>query len=166
MKHISRKLFIQVITALSLSCLSFGTVSVVSYATPITVGDECGGGKVVYVLLPGDLGYKPDEQHGLIAAKEDLPDETPSWFEAKAAAERLEVSGFKGWSLPTKEELSLLYQQQAVVGGFRDYCYYWSASELDKLKAWALDFYNGEKIISSKSGALSGIRRIRPVRKF
>lgn len=166
MKHFSKTICIRIMTALLLSGTSIMTVSAVSTAAPVSVGDEYGGGKVVYVLQPGDPGYTPSEQHGLIATKEDLPQESLTWAEAKAATERLEISGYKGWSLPTQEELGLLYQNQGAVGGFRDYSYYWSASEIDKQKAWTLDFYNGEKVISIKSGALSGIRRIRPVRKF
>ena len=135
-------------------------------AAPINVGDEYGGGKVVYLLQPGDHGYKEGESHGLIAAKEDLPQESLSWFEAKAAVERMEVSGNKGWSLPNEKELSLLYQSKDLVGGFRDYSYYWSGSEVDHQKAMTVDFFNGEKVISIKSGTLPGIRRVRPVRKF
>jgi hypothetical protein len=166
MKQFSKKTCIRLMTALLLSCLSIVSVSAVSSAAPINVGDEYGGGKVVYILQPGDAGYKADEQHGLIVAKEDLAQESLSWSEAKAAAERLAVSGFQGWSLPTVAELSLLYKNQAVIGGFRDYSYYWTASEIDNQKAWALDFYNGEKVLSVKSGGLSGIKRVRAIRKF
>lgn len=166
MKHFSKTICIRIITALMISGTTVVTGSSLLSAAPVNVGDEYGGGKVVYVLQPGDPGYKPDEQHGLIATKEDLPQESLTWAEAKAATERLEISGYKGWSLPTQEELSLLYKQRAAVGGFRDYSYYWSVSEIDKQKAWSLDFYNGEKVVSIKSGPLSGIRRIRPVRKF
>jgi hypothetical protein len=137
-----------------------------SHAALIKIGDEYGAGRVVYILQPGDVHYKANEQHGLIAAMEDLPQESLSWSEAKAATARLEISGYKGWSLPTREELTMLYKNQAVVGGFRDYSYYWSSSEIDAKKALALDFYNGEPVVSVKSGVLSGIRRIRPVRTF
>jgi hypothetical protein len=166
MKHFLKKVSIRLMTALLLSGLGMIVVSSVSSAAPVNVGEEYGGGKVVYVLQPGDPGYSAGEQHGLIAANEDLPQESLTWSEAKAATERLEINGNKGWSLPTQQELSLMYQHQAVVGGFRDYSYYWSSSEVDKQKAWALDFYNGEKVPSVKSGALTGIRRIRPVKKF
>jgi hypothetical protein len=166
MKHFSKILLIRLMRALLLSGLGIVMVSALSSAAPVNIGDEYGGGKVVYILQPGDPGYKAEEPHGLIAAKEDLPQESLTWSEAKAAVERLEISGNRGWSIPSQEELSLLYQKKAVVGGFREYSYYLSGSEIDKQKAWALDFYNGEKVITVKSGALSGIRRIRPVRKF
>jgi len=138
----------------------------VAMAAPINVGDEYGGGRVVYVLQPGDPGYSAGEPHGLIAAKEDLPDETLSWSEAKAAAERLEISGNRGWSLPNERELGLMYQNKELVGGLREFSYYWSGSEVGPQKAVTLDFYNGEKVVSLKSGPMLGIRRVRPVRKF
>ena len=142
------------------------SVSPLLSAAPINVGDEYGGGKVFYILQPGDQGYKAGELHGLVAANEDLPQESLSWFEAKAAVEMMEVRGNKGWSLPNVKELSLLYQSKDLVGGFRDYSYYWSGTEVDRQKALTIDFFNGEKVISVKSGALPGIRRVRPVLKF
>ena len=141
-------------------------VAVAPPAVRVNVGDAYCGGMVVYILQPGDPGYSAGESHGLIVAKEDLPDETLSWREAKAAAERLEISGNKGWSLPDERELSLLYQNKDLVGGFREFSYYWSGSEVGGQKAVTLDFYNGDKVISAKEGAMLGVRRARPVRKF
>ncbi len=166
MKYFFRTLIPGLMRTLVLMGLGVVSVSPLLFAAPVNVGDEYGGGKVVYLLQPGDQGYKAGESHGLIAAKEDLPQESLSWFEAKAAVSRMDVSGNKGWSLPNEKELSLLYQSRDVVGGFRDYSYYWSGSEVDPQKALTVDFFNGDKVISVKSGALPGIRRVRPVRKF
>ncbi len=166
MKFIVGVLVVRSLRVLSLIFVGVAMISEVLSAAPLSVGDEYGGGKVVYILQPGDPGYKAGGPHGIIAAKEDLPQESLSWVEAKTAVERMEVSGNKGWSLPSEKELSLLYQNKDLVGGFRDYSYYWSGSEGGKGKAVTLDFFNGDRVESVKSGNLPGIRRVRPIRKF
>jgi hypothetical protein len=166
MKLFSKMISVRCFLSFLLSALVLVSAPLLSHAALIKIGDEYRGGRVVYIFQPGDLHYKANEQHGLIAAREDLPQESFNWFDAKVAAERLEIDGNKGWSLPTLDELKRLYQNKAVVGGFRDYSYYWSSTEIDQKKVFVLDFYNGEQVVSLKSGALSGIRRIRPVQIF
>lgn len=73
----------------------------------------------------------------LEVAQFDFPQKM-NWYDAKKACAKLG----KGWSLPTKMELSLLYQNQAKIGGFST-SYYWSSTETGIDNAWRHNFSFG-----------------------
>ena len=73
----------------------------------------------------------------LEVAQFDFPQKM-NWHNAKKACAELG----KGWSLPTKMELSLLYQNQVKIGGFST-SYYWSSTETDIENAWRHNFSFG-----------------------
>ena len=54
-----------------------------------------------------------------------------------------------GWRLPTDEELNILYENKAKIGGFAS-GYYWSSTEYDDGIAWGQDFYDGYPDDSNK----------------
>jgi hypothetical protein len=64
-----------------------------------------------------------------------------------------------GWRLPTKDELSLMYQHKDILGGFAS-AYYWSSSENSSNYAWCQNFYNGDQYNYSKTNT----KRFRVVR--
>jgi len=76
------------------------------------------------------------------AADTDLPGEY-TWNEAVAEAKKL------GWRLPTREELSFMYQQKDSIGGFASDCY-WSSSEYDAGNAWSQYFPYGSQYATNK----------------
>ncbi len=72
MKFISKARSARLWAASFLVALSIFALSTISSAVPISVGDQYGGGIVFYILQPGDSGFDAVNQHGLIAATEDI----------------------------------------------------------------------------------------------
>lgn len=67
--------------------------------------------------------------------------------------------GYSDWYLPSATELTTLYQQQAVVGGFTTGTY-WSSSELSSHQATAISFTGGAFTPSDKA-VTNAVRAIR-----
>jgi hypothetical protein len=83
------------------------------------IGNYKDGGKIAYIYRPGDKGYVEGVQHGLIAAKSDLPGgDKYNWEAAKKACDELVENGHDDWYLPSKDELNQLYLNRNAVGGF------------------------------------------------
>ena len=59
---------------------------------PLKIGDNYGGGTIFYLLQPGDPGYVAGQQHGLIAATEDM---ATTYTDAYGGGP---VTGFYRWS--------------------------------------------------------------------
>lgn len=71
----------------------------------------------------------------LEVAEKDFPIEM-NWEDAKKECENLG----KGWRLPTKDELNILYQNKDNIGGFANY-YYWSSTENKYFDSGGQDYY-------------------------
>jgi len=88
---------------------------------------------------------KPIKIGSLIVAQNDFP-EIFTWDDAKQACRNLG----KGWRLPTKSELNVMYKNKEKIGNFAN-DYYWSSSmEIDLNYAWYQHFNNGKQINKSK----------------
>ena len=69
--------------------------------------------------------------------------------------------GYGDWYLPSKYELSILYQQRNIVGGFNSGWIFWSSTEADDKTAWSFDFIAGIPQVDSKALTTRFIRAIR-----
>ncbi len=80
---------------------------------------------------------------------------------AASVCEDLTLNGKSDWFLPSKNELSLLYQQKNQIGGFAE-GYYWCATEYDSLHAWNQYFPYGPQYYADKSDSAC----VRAIRAF
>jgi len=89
---------------------------------------------------------------------------------------QLEINGFADWSLPSKDELALIYNTlySENIGSFQD-DWYWSSSVWDedddhewntKLCTWVHDFSIGKQITYANHGSRTFVGLVRAVRAF
>ncbi|TLU86170.1 MAG: DUF1566 domain-containing protein [Chlorobium sp.] len=134
-------------------------------AAPLAVGGSFGGGKIAYILKPGDKGYDSKVQHGLVADTADLSG-VYDWPDALAAAERLKKNGYSDWYLPDRNELDKLYAKKSAIGGFaknpKKEIFYWSSSEKDPDYSWGQGFKTGKQYTTDKMSKTGHVRAVRP----
>ena len=79
---------------------------------------------------------------------------------AARVADAYSLGGYDDWYLPSKEELNLLYQQRAFMGGFTN-DYYWSSTEANfSNSAWMQYFFLDFQDFVPKDNAM-GVRAVR-----
>jgi hypothetical protein len=86
---------------------------------------------------------------------------------AATVARAFQGGGKTDWSLPSKDELTLVYQQRSEIGALNT-SYYWSSSEVDANGAWDQFFTNGYQGFNGNQGfnGKSYPSYVRPVRAF
>jgi len=147
-------------------------------ATTFSIGQHYGGGVIFYI--------DGTAQHGLIAAPGDqstvlwgpgtvLTNATGTAVGtgqanttaiitaqgvgsyAASLCDQLVLNGYSDWFLPSKDELSYLYNQKSLVGGFGlgAKIIYWSSTESATNAAWIQNFSDGTQASYGKFTAYS-----------
>jgi hypothetical protein len=99
----------------------------------------------------------------LIVARQGGPSATGSAAQRCAA---LNINGYSDWFLPSREELSLMYQHKDIIGFSIDSArwmnWVWSSSQSSTSNAWSQDFYSGHPSNNNKDVT----NMVRAVRAF
>jgi hypothetical protein len=171
---------------------NFILIRVGGSATPTyTIGQAALGGKIAYILQPGDPGYDAGVQHGLVATAADIVNKpwgcggtliagadgtaigtgNQNTIDIMAGCATADIAarvcgdltegGYSDWYLPSKDELNKLYINRVAIGNFNASSY-WSSSEVNANQAYYQVFFTGDQLPESKSTGLT----IRPIRSF
>ncbi|NTW55947.1 MAG: DUF1566 domain-containing protein [Chlorobiaceae bacterium] len=150
--------------ALFLAFTNTGAAQKNSASITPAIGNSYEGGKIVYLLKPGEKGYDPEKTHGIIADTADLPG-VFDWPDALAACERLKKNGYSDWYLPDRNELEKLYANRFSAGGFvrngKQERFYWSSSEKDADYSRGRSFKTGKELAVDKMSKTGYARAVR-----
>jgi len=159
------------------------TASNASNLETFVIGQEYGGGVIIFIDTSGQHGIiaaKTDQSlgatwyngvPGITGATGKIIGAGPSntrkivqvqgdgIYAAKVCAE-YKADTYNDWYLPSKNELTEVYKQKAIIGAGN--FVYWSSSEEDANAAWAQNFTTGGRKQSRKDK----IYHVRAVRTF
>jgi len=149
----------------------------------LSIGDTYQGGKIGYLLQPGDEGYDAKIQHGLIVSPKELSDGS-EWGCVEENIRGADSTSIGMGNQNTNDIVEACMQpgiaarqcNDLVLDGYSDWylpskdelnklylyrsaincftdAFYWSSCEFDATYAWGQDFYDGTQGSVSKDSA-------------
>jgi Protein of unknown function (DUF1566) len=109
-------------------------------------------------------GISPDTHEPMYTTSARVVDHY-NWNRGAEYCRALKINGHVGWRLPTKDELSVLYNNREAIGGFdtsgaESVGWYWSFSEEGGDLVWGQRFSDGEQYYNIKT-YVSSVRCVR-----
>jgi hypothetical protein len=172
--------------------IAYGNTVTFTTLPNLAVGQSYQGGIIAYIFVLGDSGYIAGQTHGLIATSTNqstgaqwgcsgnsisgtsttlgtgLANTTAivsgcaTTTNAASLCNNLTSGGYTDWYLPSRDELTKLYTNRALIGGFNNVSY-WSSSQSSSTTAWSLNFNTGTT--SSTTTKITNLY-VRAIRKF
>lgn len=125
-------------------------------------------GTPMLMLMPDGTKYagtSPETNKPMFTTPADAP--VPySWTTGFQYCADLDAGGHKDWRMPSKDELNVLFQNRAAIGGFNKTGphgaqWYWSSSPYYSSGAWTQRFRDGYQFYGNRYGEPMSLRCVR-----